>query len=361
MANQFIWLTAVGNVFWQKITIRTIKKIIMKIAKMKLQIPALIAFLNISIVSAQTTPPPASFQPVEASAAFDSIAFFKLFKSAFATTNGIKMHYVIGGTGKQVVVLVHGFPSDWYSWRKIMPVLAKEYTVIAPDLRGLGLSDKPETGYSKKNLAADIHGLVHQLGYKDIYIAGYDFGGPVSFAYTSEYPEDVRKLVMFECGGIAGFGLEKLMDVTHGGSWHFGFFMQPTFPEMLIKGREREFFAEFAFGEIVKEKSAFTRADIDHYLNNLAASESLNALFQYYRSYPQDVKDNLGFSKRKITIPVLAMDGMFGGLTKKCLHPFATNLSGHVIKNAGHWLTEERPNDILKQMIPFFNGKKLSL
>ena len=272
-------------------------------------------------------------------------------------TNGIKMHYVIGGTGKQVVVLLHGFPSDWYSWRKIMPVLAKKYTVIAPDLRGLGLSDKPKTGYSKKNLAADVHGLVHQLGYNKIYIAGYDFGGPVSFAYTSQYPEDVAKLVMFECAGVAGFGLEKLMDITHGGLWHFGFFMQPVIPEMLISGREREFFSETAFGEIVKEKSAFTKQDIDHYLNNLAAPGSLDGLFEYYRSYPEDVKDNLVFSKRKVRIPVLAMDGMMKGLTKKYLQPLASSVSGLVIRNGGHWLAEERPNDILQQMIPFFNGK----
>src|SRR5450432_1787768 len=262
----------------------------MTTAKIKLQILASIFLLNVNIAYAQKMGPPAFIKPVNANAAFDSVTFFKTFKNAFVITNGIKMHYVIGGTGKQVIVLVHGFPSDWYSWRKIMPALAKVYTVIAPDLRGLGLSDKPDTGYSKKNMAADIHGLVHQLGYKNIYIAGYDFGGPVSFAYTCEYPEDVKKLVMFECGGVAGFGLEKLMDITHGGLWHFGFFMQPVFPEMLIRGREREFFSAFAYGAIVKEKSAFTKADIDHYMRNLGAPGSLNGLFEYYRTYPQDVK-----------------------------------------------------------------------
>ena len=319
------------------------------------QILALIALLNMAY--AQKTGPPPPFPLVNASAPFDSVSFFKTFKSAYVTTNGIKMHYVIGGTGKQVVVLVHGFPSDWYSWRKIMPVLAKEYTVIAPDLRGLGLSDKPVSGYSKKNMAEDVDGLVQQLGFKNIYIVGYDFGGPVSFAYTCAYPDDVKKLVMFECGGVAGFGLEKLMDITHGGLWHFGFFMQPVFPELLIKGREKEFFTTFAYGAIVREKIAFNEADIDHYMRNLAAPGSLNGLFEYYRSYPQDVKDNLAFSKRKITIPVLAMDGIVGGLTKKCLLPLATHVSGHVIKNGGHWLAEERPNDILEQMIPFFHSK----
>jgi pimeloyl-ACP methyl ester carboxylesterase len=339
-----------------KITIYT-KNDLMQISKNKLQILALIALLNVSIACAQKTGPSPAYQPINANEKFDSVSFFKTFKSAYVITNGIKMHYVIGGTGKQVVVLVHGFPSDWYSWRKIMPALAKEYTVIAPDLRGLGLSDKPKTGYSKKNLAMDIHGLVHQLGYKDIYIAGYDFGGPVSFAYTCEYPDDVKKLVMFECGGVAGFGLEKLMDVTHGGLWHFGFFAAPQYPELLIKGREREFFTAFAYGDIVKEKSAISSADITHYMRNLTAANSLNGLFEYYRAYPQDLKDNQEFAKRKITIPVLAMDGMVGGLTKQSLLPLANNVSGYVIKNGGHWLAEERPNDILEQLIPFFHNK----
>ena len=116
----------------------------MKTTKIKLILLCVIALLNIH-ADGQT-----SFQPVNVIAAFDSAAFFKTFKSGYITTNGIKMHYVIGGKGKQVIVLVHGFPADWYSWRKIMPVLAAEYTVIAPDLRGLGLSSKPKTGYSKE-------------------------------------------------------------------------------------------------------------------------------------------------------------------------------------------------------------------
>jgi pimeloyl-ACP methyl ester carboxylesterase len=229
--------------------------------------------------------------------------------------------------------------------------------VIAPDLRGLGLSSKPKTGYSKKNLARDIYGLVHQLGYKNIYIAGYDFGGPVSYAYTCQYPGDVKKLVMFECGGVAGYGMEKLMDVTHGGLWHFGFFMAPDFPEMLIRGREKEFFTAWAYGQFVKVKSAFTPADINHYMTSLAAPGGLNGAFEFYRAYPQDVNDNKIFAKRKITVPVLAMDGLGKGLTKASLQNLATHVTGNVIIGGGHFLAEERPNDLLSQMLLFFHDK----
>jgi pimeloyl-ACP methyl ester carboxylesterase len=336
-----------------------INKIILKIFKIRWHILFFIAMFGLHVANAQKVVPQSSFQEINVSTPFDSVSFFQSFRSAFMMTNGIKMHYVIGGTGKQVVVLLHGFPADWYSWRKIMPALANEYTVIVPDMRGLGLSDKPKTGYSKKNMAKDIYGLVHQLGYKNIYLAGYDFGGPVSYAYTCEYPNDVKKLVMFECGGVAGGGLDKLMDITHGGIWHFGFFMQPMFPEMLIKGREREFFTAFAYGDIVVEKNAFSQTDIDHYILNLAAPDGLDGAFEYYRAYSQDVKDNLLFSKRKITIPVLAMDGLLGGLTKKSMQKLAYHVSGTVIKKGGHWLAEERPNDILEQMLPFFRGTNI--
>lgn len=327
----------------------------MKTSKIITTVLFILFLFNIEIICAQKTISKTSFEAIDISAPFDSASFFKTFKSAFVICNGIKMHYVIGGSGKQVVVLLHGFPSDWYSWRRIMPVLATEYTVIAPDLRGLGLSDKPDTGYSKKNLATDVHELVHQLGYKNIYIAGYDFGAPVSYAYASEYPNDVKKIVFFESGGVAGTGHEKLMDITHGGLWHFGFFMTPKIPEMLIWGREKEFFTTFAFGDIVKEKTAFSQTDIDHYIRNLSSPDGLNGAFEYYRTYAQDVKDNKFFATKKITVPVLAMDGLMGGLTKKSMEKLALHVSGNVIQNGGHWLTEERPNDILKQMLPFFH------
>jgi len=324
--------------------------------KIKLSLLVMLA-LCVNICSAQILAKKSGLNVIDITAPFDSSTFFKTFKSGYDSSNGIRMHYVIGGSGKQVIVLLHGFPEDWYAWRKIMPVLAKEYTVIAPDLRGFGLSDKPKKGYSKKNLAKDVYGLIHDLGYKNIYLAGYDFGSLISYAYTCQYPDDVKKLVVFESGGPAGLGMEKLMDVAHGGSWHFGFFMAPVFPEMLIKGKEKEFFKAFSFGDIVKEKTAFSEADIAHYIQNLSAPDGLAGAFEYYRSYTQDVKDNFIFAHKKIAIPVLAMDGLLHGLTKQSMEKLAAHVSGNIIEKSGHWLAEERPNDILKQIRPFFHSK----
>jgi pimeloyl-ACP methyl ester carboxylesterase len=114
-----------------------------------------------------------------------------------ASVNGIQMHYVIGGHGDPVVLL-HGWPETWYEWRHVMPALAKNYTVIAPDLRGLGDSSKPLTGYDGKTLAEDIHQLVTQLGFKTIFLVGHDIGSFVVYPYAAEHPSEVKRLVIME-------------------------------------------------------------------------------------------------------------------------------------------------------------------
>src|SRR3712207_3166172 len=109
-----------------------------------------------------------------------------------ASVNGIQMHYVIGGQGEPVVLL-HGWPETWYAWHRVMPALAKNYTVIAPDLRGLGDSSKPPTGYDGKTVAEDIHQLVTQLGFDTIYLVGHDIGTWVAYPYAAEHPTEVEK------------------------------------------------------------------------------------------------------------------------------------------------------------------------
>ena len=114
-----------------------------------------------------------------------------------ASVNGIQLHYVIGGHGDPVVLL-HGWPETWYAWHKIMPALAKNYTVIAPDLRGLGDSSKPTTGYDGKTVAEDIHQLVTKLGYKTIFLVGHDIGTQVAYSYAAAHPTEVKKLAVME-------------------------------------------------------------------------------------------------------------------------------------------------------------------
>jgi alpha/beta hydrolase fold len=144
--------------------------------------------------------PQANLTSVEQQQLMEGISFEignVTFSHHMASVNGIQMHYVIGGQGDPVVLL-HGWPETWYAWHKVMPALAKNYTVIAPDLRGLGDSSKPPTGYDGKTVAEDIHQLVTQLGFKTIFLVGHDIGSFVVYPYAAEHPSEVRRLVVID-------------------------------------------------------------------------------------------------------------------------------------------------------------------
>ena len=156
----------------------------------------------------------------------------------------VRLHYVTAGKGDPVVLL-HGWPQTWYEWRRIIPALAERYTVIAPDMRGLGDSSKPATGYDKRTVAADIYQLVRKLGFEKIFLVGHDWGGPVAYAYACAHPGDVRKLVILDVA-IPGAGLEKIPQATRrGGIWHIAFHNVRDLPEALIAGRERTYLSWF--------------------------------------------------------------------------------------------------------------------
>ncbi len=130
--------------------------------------------------------------PVNSGQVTQTAEFNRVFSHRKTKVNNINLHFVMGGSGETAIVLLHGWLGTWYSWRKIMLPLAKKYTVIVPDLRGLGDSDKPETGYDARTMAEDVHQLVEQLGAKNIFIAGHDMGAPVAYVYAAEHRENVR-------------------------------------------------------------------------------------------------------------------------------------------------------------------------
>ena len=173
------------------------------------------------------------------------------FEHRTAEVNGVRLHYVIGGRGP-AVVLLHGFPETWYAWRGVMPMLAREHTVIVPDLRGVGESSIEESGYDKETLAEDVHGLVRSLGFEDVSVVGHDMGAMTAYAYARVYREESSHLVLMGAA-LPGFGLEEFMDFSEprGGRYHLVFFQQPGVPERLIQGRERYYLGRFTGGEEV--------------------------------------------------------------------------------------------------------------
>jgi pimeloyl-ACP methyl ester carboxylesterase len=274
--------------------------------------------------------------------------------------NGIQMHYVIGGHGDPVVLL-HGWPETWYEWRHIMPDLAKNYTVIAPDLRGIGDSSKPPTGYDGKTVAEDIHQLVSKLGFNSIYLVGHDIGVLVAYPYAAEYPSEVKKLVAME-SPLPGFfppptpGLPPV--------WHIFFHQAPDVPEALIQGQEREYLTWFYRNEAYNP-AAITQDAIDEYVSHYSAPGAMRAGFEYYRAVPEDTMQNLNYSKTKLTMPVLAMGAgyspILGGnvsmpATIYGMQQVAQNVTGVKVPNSGHWIPEEQPQFLADTLIRFFGN-----
>jgi pimeloyl-ACP methyl ester carboxylesterase len=266
---------------------------------------------------------------------------------ANAEVNGQIVHYLRAGNGP-TVVLVHGYPESSETWRKVIPELAKKFTVIAPDTRGVG-SSSIATDFSLEDTADDIYELVKKLGFEKVSLVGQDFGVQVVSAYAAKHREDVTALVVME-SPLSAFGLEDL----YGTFWHFGFLASP-FAEMLIAGKEREFFTQFAFGDFVHRKDAFTQSDIDRYIANQSRPGRLKAGFAYYRALLAGKEFFAKAVRPPWTFPVLAIDGdhTMNGLTAKSFGQVASALKSLIAKDCGHFIQEEQPAFLVKALIEF--------
>jgi pimeloyl-ACP methyl ester carboxylesterase len=277
-----------------------------------------------------------------------------------ASVNGIQLHYVIGGQGDPVVLL-HGWPETWYAWRHVMPALAKNYTVIAPDLRGLGDSSKPPTGYDGKTVAEDIHQLVTQLGFKTIFLVGHDIGAWVVYPYAAAHPTEVKRLVVMEVPPpITGFFPPPPLAVP---LWWIFFHQTPDVPEALVEGKEMTYLSWF-YQNLAYNPAAITQEAINEYVSHYSAPGGMRAGFEYYRAIPQDAIQNENYSKTNLTIPVLALGAgyipAFGGnpntAAETGMKMLAQNVTGITVPNSGHYIAEEQPQFVIEQLAKFFTG-----
>lgn len=275
------------------------------------------------------------------------------FQHRTARVNDVLLHYVICGQGEPIVLL-HGWPQTWYEWRKIMPALAERYTVIAPDMRGLGDSAKPATGYDKRTIAADIYELVRHLGFERIFLVGHDWGGPVAYAYACAHPEDVRKLVILDVP-IPGAGLEQALAFRPRSVWHIQFHYVRDLPEALIAGRERTYLTWFY--RTAYNPTAIDEQAIGEYVRCYSAPGGLRAGFEYYRAIFTDAEHNTENAKTKLKMPALALGGDrgFGELTIRSMNQLAENVRGEVIEHCGHWIPEEQPELLLNRLLGFLS------
>jgi pimeloyl-ACP methyl ester carboxylesterase len=292
------------------------------------------------------------------SATRDDSAFNALFRHEFHDVDGVRMHLVSGGTGS-VLVLVHGWPETWWGWRKVMPMLAERYQVIAVDLPGLGDSEGQPTSYDKLTLATYLHRLIaDELGHERIFLAGHDWGGAVAFQYADQYPSEVVSLAVLELL-LPGFRPDELFDEDPTEeSFHFAFHMAPRFPELLVAGREREYLDAFIEMSSVR-KGAVTAADVDEYARTYAEPDKLRAGFELYRSLRTDADDNLAsVRRRRLPMQVLAIGGgaASGPAVAGSLRPATDDLSDVVVVDAGHWLIHEEPDQVAAELLEFFGA-----
>jgi pimeloyl-ACP methyl ester carboxylesterase len=280
------------------------------------------------------------------------------FSHHIASVNGIQMHYVIGGQGDPIVLL-HGWPQTWYEWRHIMPTLARNHTVIAPDLRGLGDSSKPTTGYDGNTTAEDIYQLVSLLGFNKIYLVAHDIGAQTAYSYAAAHPNNVSKLVImdFFFPGFEPPGFE-------GAVWWFGFHQTPDIPEMLTAGKEKEYLSWFYRG-LAYNPQAITEEDVEEFVSHYSAPGGMRAGFEYYRAFPIDAEQNRELRARgELQMPVLVLGGDIypslggdvpGNPTLNSTQQLAGNVQGIVVPLSGHWIPEEQPNFVIEKIAAFIN------
>ena len=314
------------------------------------------------ITLAQQQQPQANLTSAEKQHLQDGISFQidnVTFSHHTATVNGIQLHYVMGGKGDPVVLL-HGWPETWYSWHRVMPDLAKNYTVIVPDLRGLGDSSKPPTGYDGKTVAEDIHQLVGKLGFKTIFLVGHDIGTQVAYSYAAAHPTEVKRLAVMELT-IPGFVPAGRMPL-----WWVVFHQTPDVPEALVQGKEMMYLSWF-YHNLANNPAAITQEDINEYVSHYSAPGGMHAGFEHYRAFPEDAIQNQNYSKTKLTMPVLALGGQYiptlgGNIAMPTviygMKILAQNVTGIIVPNSGHFIPEEQPQFLADQLLKFFGNAK---
>lgn len=270
--------------------------------------------------------------------------------SRTAEISGAKLHYLTAGHGA-ALVLLHGYAETSLMWKPIIPALAKRFTVIAPDLPGIGDSDIPANGLDMKSAAIRIHDLVKSLGVQKAEVVGHDIGLMVAYAYAAQFPAGVSKLVLMDAflPGVAGW--EAVYN--NPGIWHFRF-NGPT-PEALVKGRERTYFDYFWNDFAVDKNHSIPEADRRSYAAAYARPGRMHAGWAYFVSFLQAAKDFAQLSQTKLTMPVLAIGGdkSLGEALGQQAKLVASDATIVVLKNTGHWVLEENPQETTEALLNF--------
>jgi pimeloyl-ACP methyl ester carboxylesterase len=280
--------------------------------------------------------------------------FAGTFTSRYIDTGDLRQHVITGGEGPPLL-LVHGWPQTWYSWRLVMPALARDFSVIAPDQRGTGLSGKPADGYDTGTLAADLVALMDALGHRRFAVAGHDTGMWIGYALAADHPDRVDRLAVAETPlpGVSPspplFANAHLNDAL----WHFAFNRLAEVNDQLVTGRE-----DVYFGWQFASKAARKLPDyaVRHYVDTLAAGpDTLHASFEIYRALDATIAQNQQRMQQRLTLPILAIGGGYslGEQVANTMKLAADDVQTLVIPGCAHWVAEETPEETLTALTAF--------
>ncbi|MBT2189344.1 alpha/beta fold hydrolase [Sphingobium nicotianae] len=282
-------------------------------------------------------------------------AYPSSFKVQDIKANGIAQHVRVGGSGP-AVVLIHGYGETGDMWAPLAADLARDHLVIVPDLRGMGLSQRPAGGYDKKTQGQDIAALLDALKVQKADIVGHDIGNMVAYAFVAQYPQRTTRLVLMDAP-LPGVGpWEEILKNPL--LWHFRFGGPDM--ERLVAGRERIYLDRF-WNEFSADPKNFDEASRQHYAALYALPGAMHAGFAQFAAFDQDAIDNHAFlAAGKLAMPVLAIGGekSFGTTMATVMGFAASNVQGAVIPGAGHWVMEEQPAITVKTVRAFLDQKR---
>jgi len=270
--------------------------------------------------------------------------------SRTAESDGVRLHYMTAGRGP-TLILLHGYAETSRMWKPIIPLLAERFTVIAPDLPGIGDSGIPVNGLDMRTSAIRIHALARSLGVEKARVVGHDIGLMVAYAYAAQFPAEVEKLVVIDAflPGVPGW--EAIYNAPN--IWHFRF--NGEYPEALVKGRERTYF-EYFWNVFAADKTrSIPEADRKAYTEAYSRPGRMRAGWAYFASWPQLAKDFAQLSQTKLTMPVLVSGGekSLGNELAQQMKLVASDVTSVVLKDTGHWVLEERPKETTDALVKF--------
>jgi pimeloyl-ACP methyl ester carboxylesterase len=272
---------------------------------------------------------------------------------------GLQIHTLQAGSGPETpVVLLHGYAETSHMWLPLIPRLATNRVVLAPDLPGAGTSSIPSSGFDKKKLAQDIHAMVQALGYRKVKVVGHDIGLMVAYAYAAQYPDEVESVTLMDAF-LPGVGdwqkVWLLRDL-----WHFHFYGEV--PLKLVQGRERIYFEHFWNDFAADRTHSVPEADRRFYAATYAKPGRMAAGFEYFHTFPQDAEDFAALAKTPLTMPMLILTGekASGTFLIDQAKLVASHVNGVVVKGSGHWLMEEAPEQTMTELVRFINTPVLA-